>query len=280
MRPLRLASFWLLAAASLAVAASPAWAQSIVTGGGPTCIPAPGDFDGDGDIDFAQLCSGAWHFYNANGSYIKGIWTGAPQSAFPVPADYDGDGITDVVFFDAGAWHFYNYTTGTYDSARSRWTGSDPSAVPVPLDFNGDGFTDKSLYSLGAWHFFNENGSYLKGIWVGNTAGNIPVPFDRDGDGDEDPVLFNNNNSWHFFDFATGAYQGGVMTPRPGGGAYTNPRPAPLDLDGDGKPELGVYEVVGGTGFWHFFSVNGTFLRTVNTGAASTDRPISRRMLP
>ena len=52
----------------------------------------PMDYDGDGTADFTQLCNGAWHFYNENGSYNKGIWTGGVAGDLPVPADYDGNG--------------------------------------------------------------------------------------------------------------------------------------------------------------------------------------------
>lgn len=259
-------------------AVSPLLAQTIVTtGGSSTCIPAPGDFDGDGDWDLAQLCSGILQFFNPNGSLLKSISTGTPATAIPAPADYNGDGRTEVVVFSSGAWHFWDFTTGAYLPGQSVWTGG--VATPVPMDYDADGRAELSLYANGAWHFFNDNGSYNKGIWVGNIAGNIPVPFDRNNDGREDAVLFN-GSVWHFFDYLTVTYQGGVITPRPGGGAYTSPKPTPLDLDGDGDYELGVYEIVDGIGLWHLFEGNGTFLATVNTGPANGDRPISRRLLP
>ncbi len=252
-------------------------AGTVVTGTAPGCVEAVGDYAGDGSVDLSQLCGGAWHFYNPNGTYNKGIWTGASASDIPAPADYDGDGATNVVLYSSGAWIFYDYATGAYLPGSSVWTGG--IASPVSLDFDGDGATDFSLYAAGAWHFFNDNGTYIKGIWIGNTAGNVPVPFDRNGDGREDPVIFN-GNTWHFFDYPTSTYAGGVVTPRPGGGAYTNPQPTPLDVDGDGIYELGVYEVVAGNGAWHFFSNGGAFLKTINTGAASSDHPISRRTQP
>ena len=156
------------------------------------------------------------------------------------------------------------------------WPGED--ATPVPMDYDGDGREELTLYSNGAWQFFNDDGSYNKAIWVGNTPGNVPVPFDRNGDGREDVVLFN-GGVWHFFDFSTSSYQGGIITQRPGGGAYVDPRPAPLDLDGDGDLELGVHEVVGGVGRWHFFQNDGTFIATIETGP-DDDQPTSRRLLP
>ena len=57
------------------------------TGGGSGCTPAPMDYDGDGKTEFSQLCGGAWHFYNDNGSYLKGIWVGNVAGSIPVPSN-------------------------------------------------------------------------------------------------------------------------------------------------------------------------------------------------
>ncbi|MEP7011022.1 MAG: VCBS repeat-containing protein [Acidobacteriota bacterium] len=259
----------IVALAISAVAFSPAALYAtfpVFTGGDPSCIPAPGDYDGDGDLDFAQLCGAAWHFYNPDGSYIKGIFVGVTGGK-PVPADYNGDGKTDVVLFNGGAWHFYDYSTGAYLAASSVFVGGN--GLPVPMDYDGDGTADFTQYANGAWHFYNDNGSYNRGLWLGNTPGNVPVPFNRDIDRAEEVVLFN-NGVYHFFDFDTLTYQGGVAL-----GTFSQPVPAPIDLDGDGILELGVFTA----GTWHFYSRTGAYLGGVSTGNA-TDKPISRRLLP
>ncbi len=43
---------------------------------GGTSLPAPLDYDGDGDVDFTIFSGGPWHLYNDDGSYNTGIWTG------------------------------------------------------------------------------------------------------------------------------------------------------------------------------------------------------------
>lgn len=43
---------------------------------GGTSLPAPLDYDGDGDVDFTIFSGGPWHLYNDDGSYKTGIWTG------------------------------------------------------------------------------------------------------------------------------------------------------------------------------------------------------------
>ena len=186
--------------------------RTVATGGGGTCKPAPADYDGDGEMDLSLKCGAAWNFYNDDGSFLKVISTGGSDSDIPAPADYDGDGDDDVVAFNGGAWHFYDYDTGAYLPGSSVWTGTSPGCLPAPADYNGNVNHDAELSlkcPAGAWHFYNDNGTYLKGIWTGNS--HFPVPGDYDGDGDADVVTFD-GPSWNFFNYATGAYTGGVST--------------------------------------------------------------------
>ena len=39
-------------------------------------MPAPLDYDGDGEVDFTVWAGGPWIFFNDDGSLNKGIWTG------------------------------------------------------------------------------------------------------------------------------------------------------------------------------------------------------------
>lgn len=236
---------------------------------GPNCIPAPGDYDGDGNIDYSLKCGGSWHFYNDNGTYLKGIWVGGVAGELPVPADYDGDGDTDVVVFRGGSWLFYDYQTGAYTGGV--WTGS--AGIPLPLDHDGDGRAEFSVYASGAWHFYNDNGTYLKGIWTGGTAQDIPVPGDYNGDGREEVVIFR-GGAWLFYDFTTGASTGGVWT---GAAPYNGQplQPTPVDYDGDGALDFAIY--AGGP--WHLYREDGTYLRGVWTGGVVGDKPLSRRQL-
>ncbi len=238
---------------------------------GGSCIPAPADYDGDGKIDLAQLCAGAWHFYNSNGTYLKGIWTGNVAGDRPVPADYDGDGRADVAIFRSGAWLFWSFDTGA--ATGGVWTGPGPGTLPAPADFTGDGRADLSVFANGAWHFYNANGTYIKGIWTGGVVGDVPIPGDFDGDGREEVVVFR-GGAWFFYNYTTGALDRSVFT---GAATYLGRplQPAPLDYDGDGTLDFTVY--AGGP--WHFFRDDGTYLRGIWTGGGATDKPISRRQL-
>jgi parallel beta-helix repeat protein len=244
------------------------------TGSAPGCRPAMMDFDGDGRDDFTQLCGGAWHFYNDNGSYLKGIWVGNNPGNLPVPADYDGDGKDDVVLYNNGAWVFYDFATSTYQAAKSRFTPvAGGGQIPAPLDYDGDGKAEFSVYVGGAWHFFNELGNHVKGIWVGAASPTFPVPGDYDGDGHDDVVVFR-GGLWAFYDFATGAYvpARSVFTGTPphfSGGTST---PEPLDVNGDGILDRSIF--AGGP--WHFYNANGSYAKGLWTGGGA-EQPLSAR---
>jgi phage baseplate assembly protein gpV len=254
--------------------------SGVFTGNPGGCIPAPMDHDGDGRLEYTQLCNGAWHFYNDDGSYLKGIWTGSVAGDLPVPADYDGDGKDDVVVWRNGAWLFYDFATGAFK--RGVFTGNPTNHVggtnvPLPMDYDGDGTADFTVYAGGAWHFFNHDGSYRKGIWTGSIAGDVPVPADYSNGRRDEPVLFR-AGAWLFYDYQTGNYLSArsVFTGQPPHVNGGTSLPAPLDYDGDGKADFTVF--AGGP--WHFFNGNGTLNKVVATSSAVGTQAISRRQLP
>jgi hypothetical protein len=64
-------------------------AKSVWTGApahftGGTVLPAPIDTNGDGKLDLAVWSGGPWHFFNPNGSYLKGVWCGAVAGDRPI----------------------------------------------------------------------------------------------------------------------------------------------------------------------------------------------------
>ena len=227
-------------------------AGGIWLGGAANCKAAPGDYDGDGDLDLSLKCGPVWNFYRDDGTYLKGIWTGGSDSDVPVPADYDGDGDDDPAAFNGGAWLFYDYATG---AAHGIWTGATGNCLPAPADYDGDGNADLSLKCGPVWHFYQDNGAYLRGFWTGGSNSDVPVPADYDGDGDEEPVAFN-GGAWLFYDYTTGAAHG-IWT-----GVSGTPRPAPFDYDGDGTTDLTVYA----NGAWHLFYDDGSYLQGLWAG--------------
>jgi len=157
-------------------------ARSVWTGNGAggTAYPAPMDFDGDGTADFTiYTTAGAWHFFNDNGTYVKGIWTGF-TNGIPVPGNYNGSGADDVVLFQNGAWQWYDYASGTYNAGLSAYTGYPPhkyggTSVPAPLDYNGDGTLDKTMYAGGPWWFYDYGGAFVKNVATGGVAGDMDL---------------------------------------------------------------------------------------------------------
>jgi hypothetical protein len=247
---------------------------------GAGCIPAPLDHDGDGRLEFSQLCLDHWYFYDAAGSLLNVIPTGGSGSDLPVPADYDGDGKDDVVLYRLGSWMAFDYTNGAF--AGGVWTGHPPhftggAPVPYPADFDGDGKADFSIYAGGPWHFYNPDGSYKAGIWTGSISGDIPVAGDYDGDGADEVVVWR-AGAWLWFDRATGLYDAArsVFTGAPPHWTGGVSLPGPLDVDGDGRLEYAVYS----GGPWHFYQQGGAYDRGVWCGAVAGDLPISRRGLP
>jgi hypothetical protein len=242
----------------------------------PGCIPLLMDYDGDLIREPTQFCSGAWHFYNEDGSYNKGIWTGGMPGDQPAPADYDGDGDDDVVLFRNGAWLYHDFATGAYVESRSVWTGAPPhwqggTPLAVPVDHDGDGRAEFTVFSGGAWHFFNDDGSYYRGIWTGADPADIPVPADYDGDGDDDIVVFR-DGAWLLYDLATVSYvqAGSVWTGAPPDFLGGVPIPAPVDPDGDGRFERSVFS----GGPWHFFNDDGSYSKGIWTGGMPADVPV------
>jgi len=135
------------------------------------CVPAPGDFNGDGNAEISQHCRGAWYFYQANGTFIKGTWLGDIPGQIAVPGDYQGIGRDQVVVFRNGAWEFWNWDTGL--GAGGVWTISGQH--PAPLDFDGDGDVDFTVFNNGAWFFFDEAGAVVNSVWTGGVAGDVPI---------------------------------------------------------------------------------------------------------
>jgi hypothetical protein len=162
---------------------APPLRADVWTGTGPGCVPAPADYDGDGNDDFSLKCGPAWHFYNDDGSYLKGIWTGGSVSDIPVPADYDGDGDDDPVAYNGGAWHFYDYATGAYHGV---WTGATSGCLPAPADYYGADSSEfsESPFGLGyATHGLDLQGPAVEGVRTGAYAHSQSAGSRRQEDG-------------------------------------------------------------------------------------------------
>jgi len=126
-------------------------------------------------------------------------------------------------------------------------------------DFDGDGKADIAVFrrSNGFWYVMNSSGGFSAVQWGFGT--DSLVPGDYDGDGKTDLAVYRrgpnnfgfgniNDNAWHIRRSSDNAF----LTRQYGkNGGYEWDIPRPADYDGDGKTDLGLYELsdgIGGTG--------------------------------
>ena len=192
-------------------------------------IPVPGDYDGDGEVDFA-VCERKndknrekagkliWRFENSKVTFGK-------FNDIPVPLDYDNDGKTDIAVYnkDTATWYF---------KGKKPVTFGNPADLPVPADYDGDGRPELATYTplTSTWH--------IQGIgdFKFGKPGDSPVPADYDGDGRIDIATWNpRKRLWSVMEWGSGK----TLIKERFGNKWDIPVPG--DYNGDGKAELATY---------------------------------------
>jgi uncharacterized delta-60 repeat protein len=94
--------------------------------GSPGDIPAAGDYDHDGQTDYAVFrpSTGDWYL-NLTTTGFLALHFGA-SGDIPVPADYDGDGRIDIAVFRNGAWYQIRSGDGTFRGEMWGLAGDAP----------------------------------------------------------------------------------------------------------------------------------------------------------
>jgi subtilisin-like proprotein convertase family protein len=150
-------SFWYYLASSGPLAGQVVvtqWGQN--SGGLNGDFPAPGDYNGDGKMDFCvqRGVNGSAVFYEHDGS-------GGPDVPVPtnveffgnatdllVPGDYDGDGKTDIAVargISGSLFWFYDPSSiAGLQVVSNQWGIS--TDLPVQGDYDGDGRTDLAIW--------------------------------------------------------------------------------------------------------------------------------------
>lgn len=178
-------------------------------------VPAFADFDGDGDLDMAALCSSDsltvfrnenGYFVNAGFYYFGGLASGDAQSL--QAADVDGDGKIDLV--GVGFFHSIRFlkNLGSMQFADSVGSPVDydhinneisPNRLAL-VDLNGDGYKDVILIAADEnrveLRYNDHTGRFLSPLLLPGAGDpwNIATG-DLDADGKADMVLTDRNNN-------------------------------------------------------------------------------------
>lgn len=216
--------------------------------GRPGDVPVPGDYNGNGVMDYAvwRPSDGVWEvavdgaLWNP-GSFLRNWGT---RGDIPVPADYDGDKKTDLAVWrpSEGTWYVILSSTNQEWNTQLGQTGD----VPVPRDYDRDGRADRAVWnpSSGVWISVGSSAGSAFVQW--GAPGDIPVPGDYDGDGWIDMAVWRRSDlKWHV--------RGGGDPVEWGERGDT---PVPGDYDGDGRDDRAIWRPRDGT-FWILNSSGG-----------------------
>ncbi len=221
--------------------------------GGPTMIPVPGDYNGDGIDDLAlwNPATGKWTIrdtvtknYIVSYTYVFGS-----SGMIPVPGDYNNDGKADLALWNPtdGKWYIQDVVTKAF--LVDGYAFGYSTSIPVPGDYDGNGIDDLALWnpSDGIWYIRNAYPNHWLTVPAGYVFGSptmIPVPGDYNKDGKADLVLWNPlTGIW----YGRNADANHWLAIKPAGYVFGSPTmiPAPGDYNGDGKTDLALRETDG-----------------------------------
>jgi hypothetical protein len=236
------------------------------TFGLPTDQPVPGDYDGDGMMDYAVRRPGVTNLwvYQSSSDLAEHKAGFGIDTDLSVQADYDGDGKTDVAVFRDGNWFILQSSDGEMKSVVFGIAGD----IPVPGDFDGDAKADYTVFRSGAWYTLrSSDGSLVSQTW--GQAGDKPLAGDFDGDGRFDYSVFRNGD-WYMLESLSGEARGVNW-------GLTNDIPVVADYDGDGTSDVAVFRPSEGN--WYVVLSSDDSVRSLHWGQ-NGDIPIPSAYLP
>lgn len=257
--------------------------ESVNHGDANTDFPAPGDYDGDGEDDFALYRAGATAgaqsaYYIINSSnFTFQYYAWGLNGDQTVARDYDGDGITDVAVFRRGAtttaqafWYIRQSATNTARIVPFGLTGTGTTSfdAPIPGDYDGDGKFDIAVYRFAlspanTYIVLRSSDGVVTYRQFGNFNSDYVLPGDYDGDGIYDYAVARTGATgtsplvWWINQSSTG-----ITTTRTFG--LTSDLPVQGDYDGDARTDIAIYRA-GATGAPSNYWVLNSLTNSVST---------------
>jgi hypothetical protein len=243
---------------------------NVIQWGTPTDKIVPGDYDGDGRLDYGlwrRVCNVANEtrpclltLSSADNTVRVSIWD--RPDGIPVFGDWDADKKTDIAIYNPGnsTWYIRKSTSpNQIDEVKFGTTGD----IPVAGDFDGDREQDYTIFRpyTGDWWIQNHRTAVVTVTRFG-LSGDIPTAADFDGDGRYDIAVFRpSNGTWYMLRSALSQHIPFEENPTAGFRAVkfgtSGDIPVASDMDGDGRAEIAVYRP--SSGIWYILRSDGSY---------------------